>query len=72
MQIAKNNSSILNNGFLPSITINGDANTPQDIEIETPSRLSEHKDSNTDNLSSNFSIIYNLIDGTGRKFNFQK
>ena len=32
MQIAKNNSSILNNGFLPSITINGDANTnSQDI-----------------------------------------
>ena len=41
MQIAKNNSSILNNGFLPSITINGDANTnSQDIEIETPSGLS--------------------------------
>ena len=74
MQIAKNNSSILNNGFLPSITINGDANTnSQDIEIETPSGLSGTlKDSNTDNLSSNFSIIYNLIDGTGRKFNFQK
>ena len=74
MQIAKNNSSILNNGFLPSITINGDANTnSQDIEIETPSGLSGTlQDSNTDNLSSNFSIIYNLIDGTGRKFNFQK
>ena len=74
MQIAKNNSSILNNGFLPSITINSDANTnSQDIEIETPSGLSGTlEDSNTDNFSSNFSIIYNLIDGTGRKFNFQK
>ena len=40
-EIAKNNSSILNNNYLPNIQLGSDINTNvQNIEIETPSGLS--------------------------------
>mgnify|MGYP006064818099 FL=1 len=39
-EIAKNNSSILNNNYLPNIQLGSDINTNvQNIEIETPSGI---------------------------------
>ena len=73
-KIAKNNSSILNNNYLPNIQLGSDVNTNvQNIEIETPGGLSGALDNTqTDNSSAVVSLNYNLIDASGRKYNFKK
>lgn len=73
-KIAKNNSSILNNNFLPSVQLGSDFNTNiQNIEIETPNGISgELNDTKTDNSSAVISLNYNIIDASGRKYNFEK
>jgi len=73
-EIAKNNSSILNNNYLPNIQLGSDINTNvQNIEIETPSGIAGALDNTkTDNSSAVLSINYNLIDASGRKYNFKK
>ena len=73
-KIAKNNSSILNNNFLPSVQLGSDFNTNiQNIEIETPNGISgELNDTKTDNSSAVISFNYNIIDASGRKYNFEK
>ena len=73
-EIAKNNSSILNNNYLPNIQLGAEINTNiQNIEIETPSGISGALDNTqTDNSSAVLSINYNLIDASGRKYNFKK
>ena len=73
-EIAKNNSSILNNNYLPNIQLGSDINTNvQNIEIETPSGIAGALDNTqTDNSSALLSINYNLIDASGRKYNFKK
>ena len=73
-EIAKNNSSILNNNYLPNIQLGSDINTNvQNIEIETPSGIAGALDkTQTDNSSAVLSINYNLIDASGRKYNFKK
>ena len=52
-RIAKNNSSILNNNYLPNIQLGSEINTNiQSIEIETPSGISGTlDDTQTDNSS---------------------
>ena len=73
-EIAKNNSSILNNNYLPNIQFGSEINTNiQSIEIETPSGISGTLDNTqTDNASAVLSLNYNLIDASGRKLNFEK
>lgn len=73
-KMAKNNSSILNNNYLPNIQLGSEINTNvQNIEIETPTGISGALDNTqTDNSSAVVSINYNLIDASGRKFNFKK
>ena len=73
-EIAKNNSSILNNNYLPNIQLGSEINTNvQNIEIETPSGIAGALDNTqTDNSSAVLSINYNLIDASGRKYNFKK
>ena len=73
-KIAKNNSSILNNNFLPSVQLGSDFNTNiQNIEIETPNGISgELNDTQTDNSSAVISLNYNIIDASGRKYNYEK
>ena len=73
-KIAKNNSSILNNNYLPNIQLGSDVNTNvQNIEIETPGGLSGALDNTqTDNSSAVVSLNYNLIDASGRRYNFKK
>ena len=73
-RIAKNNSSILNNSYLPNIQLGSEINTNiQSIEIETPSGISGTlDDTQTDNSSAVLSIDYNIIDASGRKYNYKK
>ena len=73
-EVAKNNSSILNNNYLPNIQLGSDINTNvQNIEIETPNGIAGALDNTqTDNSSAVLSINYNLIDASGRKYNFKK
>ncbi len=73
-EIAKNNSSILNNNYLPNIQFGSEINTNiQSIEIETPNGISGTLDNTqTDNASAVLSLNYNLIDASGRKLNFEK
>ena len=73
-RIAKNNSSILNNNYLPNIQLGSEINTNiQSIEIETPNGISGTlDDTQTDNSSAVLSIDYNIIDASGRKYNYKK
>ena len=73
-RIAKNNSSILNNNYLPNIQLGSEINTNiQSIEIETPSGISGTlDDTQTDNSSAVLSVDYNIIDASGRKYNYKK
>ena len=73
-RIAKNNSSILNNNYLPNIQLGSEINSNiQSIEIETPSGISGTlDDTQTDNSSAVLSIDYNIIDASGRKYNYKK
>jgi len=73
-KIAKNNSGILNNNYLPNIQLGSELNSNiQNIEIETPNGISGTlDDTKTDNSSTLLSISYNIIDASGRKYNYQK
>ena len=73
-EISKNNTSILNNNYLPSIQIGSEINKiTQNIEIETPNGISGSlNDTKTDNNSAMFSLNYDLIDASGRKYNYRK
>ena len=73
-RIAKNNSSILNNNYLPNIQLGSEINTNiQSIEIETPNGVSGTlDDTQTDNSSAVLSIDYKIIDASGRKYNYKK
>ena len=73
-EISKNNTSILNNNYLPSIQIGSEINKiTQNIEIETPNGISGSlNDTKTDNNSAMLSLNYDLIDASGRKYNYRK
>ena len=73
-EISKNNTSILNNNYLPYIQIGSEINKiTQNIEIETPNGISGSlNDTKTDNNSAMLSLNYDLIDASGRKYNYRK
>ena len=73
-KISKNNSSIMNSGYLPTIRSNAGINkSEQDIEIETPNNISGKLDEmKSENSFSNVSVNYTLFDNTGRNFNYKK
>ena len=56
-EIAKNNSSILNNNYLPNIQLGSDINTNvQNIEIETPSGIAGALDNTQTEVLPKFEI----------------
>lgn len=73
-EISKNNTSILNNNYLPSVQIGSEINKiNQNIEIETPNGISGSlNNTKTDNNSAMVSLNYDLIDASGRKYNYRK
>ena len=82
LEISENNSSILNSGFLPTISLSGGTNyTSSSAEIEFPGQVSEdgsqRPNLNLDNQESQrynggVNLNYTLFDGLGRKFTYKK
>jgi len=80
--IQKNNSSILNSGYLPSVSLSGGGNfTGSDSEIAfpdqvddegipLPNRLFEGQESRRYNAGIN--LNYTLFDGMGRKYSYKR
>ena len=73
-KIQKNNASLLNSGYLPTIRSSAGFNSSnQNVEIETPNNISgKLNDMKSENSFSNISLQYILFDNSGRKFNYKK
>jgi len=73
IEIAKNNSSIYNTGYLPSISANGAANydlSNQEIERQDGS-FTEITGAETKSYNASLDINYTVFDGLGRKYNYK-
>ena len=71
--MAKNNASILNSGYLPTASLNSSSNISyQDIEIVAGEQNGSVEDSKNEANSTNISLNYVLFDGMGRKYNYKK
>jgi outer membrane protein len=74
IEIAGNNSSILNSGYLPTVSSNGAANysiadsefTLQTGEVQARSGV------NTSRYNVSLGLNYTIFDGLGRSFNYKK
>ena len=74
LEISKNNSSILNSDYLPTISAtSGITRNQGDVEVKTNQGISAKIDDtyNDENFGS-VNIVYNLIDGRGRRYNYKK
>ncbi len=76
MEIAKNNSSIFNSGFLPTIAASSGANyrrENQDVTFQDPTRPAVAIDgAETKSYNAALSLNYTIFDGLGRKYNYQQ
>ena len=74
LEISKNNSSILNSDYLPIINAESSfAKNKADVDIDTPGGLSgEIEERDEEAESARLNVIYYLIDGNGRRFNYKK
>ena len=74
LEISKNNSSILNSNYLPIINAESSfAKNKADVDIDTPGGLSgEIEERDEEAESARLNVIYYLIDGNGRRFNYKK
>ena len=73
VEIAKNNSSIYNSGYLPSLSANGGANydiSDQDIEQQDGS-TSSITGAETKTYNASLDLNYTLFDGLGRKYDYK-
>ena len=81
-EIVKNNSSILNSGFLPTVSLSGSTNfTGSDSEIAFPDQVSEDgnplpnrflNDQESQRYIAGINLNYTLFDGLGRKFTYKR
>lgn len=81
VEIAENNQSILNTGFLPTLTGSAGATyNRDDATIEFPGQFQENGDPRPDvelikaeaqRYNSNLSLDYTLFDGLGRFYNYK-
>lgn len=73
--VAENNISILNTGFLPTLTGNAGANYNLD---NTEAEFSDGRpdavlnDAESSNYNANVSLNYTLFDGLGRRYNYKR
>ena len=74
LEISKNNSSILNSNYLPIINAESSfAKNKADVDIDTPGGLSgEIEERDEEAESARLNVIYYLVDGNGRRFNYKK
>lgn len=74
LEISKNNSSILNSDYLPTINATSSVSRAQgDVEVKTNQGISAKiNDTSNDESFASVNIVYNIVDGRGRKYNYQK
>ncbi|MDC1392963.1 TolC family protein, partial [Flavobacteriaceae bacterium] len=81
VEIIKNNSSLLNSGYLPSISISGGSNfIDSDSEIAFPGQVLEDgsprtnlnlNDQESQRYNAGVNLNYTLFDGLGRRFTYK-
>ena len=81
MAIIKNNSSLLNSGYLPSVSVSGGSNfTESDAEIAFPGQVLEDgsprtnlnlNDQESKRYNAGVNLNYTLFDGLGRRFTYK-
>ena len=81
-EINKNNSELLNSGFLPNITLSGGGNfTASDSDIAFPGQFTEDgtprpsidlNDQEARRYNAGVNLNYTLFDGLGRKFTYKR
>ena len=74
LEISKNNSSILNSDYLPTINATSSVSRAQgDVKVKTNQGISAKiNDTSNDESFASVNIVYNIVDGRGRKYNYQK
>ena len=74
IEIAKNNSSIYNSGYLPSLTtragVNYD-NSNQEIEFQN-GEITSINGAESESFNASLNLNYTIFDGLGRKYNYQQ
>jgi outer membrane protein TolC len=74
LEVAKNNSSIYNTGFLPTASVSSGANYSKNNQTNTP-QVGEPVSSNgavTKSYNASLNLNYTIFDGLGRKYNYQQ
>ena len=81
-EIVKNNSSILNSGYLPSLSISSGGNyTGSDTEIAFPGQFDDQgnpipnrvfEDQETQRFNAGLNLNYTLFDGLGRRYTYKR
>ena len=81
-EIVKNNSSVFNSGYLPSVSVSGGSNyTGSDAEIAFPGQVDENgvpipnrifEDQESQRFNAGVNLNYTLFDGLGRKYNYKR
>jgi outer membrane protein TolC len=76
LEIAKNNSSIYNSGFLPTASVTSGANYRRDnqnVTFQDPTRAPVQVDgAETKSYNAGLNLNYTIFDGLGRKYNYQQ
>ena len=74
IEIAKNNSSIYNSRYLPSLSTSAGANynnSNQEIEFQN-GEVTEVNGAETKSYNASVNLNYTLFDGLGRKYNYEQ
>ena len=74
LEIAKNNSSVYNSGFLPIISTSAGANynnSNQEIERQDGS-ITNINGAETKSFNASINLNYTIFDGLGRKYNYKQ
>ncbi len=74
LEIAKNNSSIYNSGFLPTLSTSAGANynnSNQEIERQD-GNITNVNGAETKTYNASLNLNYTLFDGLGRKYNYKQ
>ncbi len=81
-QIVKNNSGILNSGFLPTVSLSGGGNySTSDAEIAFPDQVDEQgqplpnrnfNDQESERYNAGINLNYTLFDGLGRRYTYKQ
>ncbi|SDS40416.1 Outer membrane protein TolC [Polaribacter sp. KT25b] len=74
LEVAKNNTSIYNTGFLPTASISSGANYSNNNQTNTPQQgdATSTTGAVTKSYNASIGLNYTLFDGLGRKYNYQQ